>query len=86
MISFKAYGSLKQDVQAQLLWSNGVYLELVRCLPRMNVELYSLYGFYVEIYFDKKTEEPLYMKAFEKMKYLEPYFQLIDIESLFQVK
>jgi hypothetical protein len=86
MISFKAYRSLKQDVQAQLLWSNGVYLELIRCLPRMNVELYSLYGFYVEIYFDNTTQEPLYIKAFEKVKYLEPYLPLIDIESLFQVK
>ena len=86
MISFKKYKSLPQTEQADLLLEHGVYLEMIRQTSKLEVELYALEGFYVEVYFDRKSEEPLFLKAFRNMKYLEPYLTIIDIDHLFKVK
>jgi len=82
MISYKQYKNLPQTEQADVLLERGVYLEMIRQTSRMEVELYALEGFYVEVYFDRKTEEPLFIKAFKDMKYLEPYLTIIDIDHL----
>ncbi|HWJ89458.1 MAG TPA: hypothetical protein VNR87_00020 [Flavisolibacter sp.] len=50
----------------------------------MNIELYALYDYYVEIIFDKPTGEPLCLNAFKNQKHLAPYLSLIDIDALFQ--
>jgi hypothetical protein len=86
MLSFEEYKMLDDDMQTQLLSLDGVYLDLNRSSRKYHIELYSLYGFYVEIFFDKKTEEPLYLKAFGKMKYLDPYLELIDISKLLRIR
>ena len=85
MIGFKEYKSLPQTQQADLLLEHGVYLELIRQTSKLEVELYALEGFYVEVYFDRKTEEPLYLKAFRNLRYLEPYLTIIDIDPLVKV-
>jgi hypothetical protein len=82
MLSFDEYSSLDEDLQTQILSLEGVRLELVRNCRHLSVELYALYNFYVEIFFDKKTEEPLYLKAFKKIKNLEPYLESIDIAEM----
>ena len=82
MLSFEEYLSLDEDLQTQVLSLDGVYLELVRRARNLNVELYALYNFYVEIFFDKNTEEPLYLKPFRKMKYLDPYLKSVDIAAV----
>ena len=86
MIHFKKYKSLPQSEQADILLGHGVYLEMIRQTSKLEVELYALEGFYVEVYFDRKSEEPLFLKAFKNMKYLEPYLTIIDIDHLFKVK
>lgn len=86
MISFKKYRSLSQIEQADILLEQGVYLELIRQTSKLEVELYALEGFYVEVYFDRKSEEPLYLKAFRNLKYLEPYLTIIDIGHLVQAE
>ena len=86
MIHFKKYKSLPQSEQADILLEHGVYLEMIRQTSKLEVELYALEGFYVEVYFDRKSEEPLFLKAFKNMKYLEPYLTIIDIDHLFKVK
>ncbi|MGN6163246.1 MAG: hypothetical protein ACTHOF_01795 [Flavisolibacter sp.] len=82
MLTFEEYSSLDEDLQTQVLSLDGVYLELIRNARNLNVELYALYNFYVEIFFDKNTEEPLYLKPFKKMKYLDPYLVLVDIAEV----
>ncbi|MGN6401592.1 MAG: hypothetical protein ACTHMD_14145 [Flavisolibacter sp.] len=82
MLTFEEYSSLDEDLQTQVLSLDGVYLELIRNARNLNVELYALYNFYVEIFFDKNTEEPLYLKPFKKMKYLDPYLDLVDIAEV----
>jgi len=85
MLTYEEYLSLCEDLQTQVLSFDGVYLELMRSCCHLNVELYSLYNFYVEIVFDKETEEPLYLRPFEKTKFLEPYLEKIDITAWLKI-
>ena len=71
-------------MQPVLLLQNGIYLELIRSASPLNIELYAPGDFYVEIYFDQLTEEPLFLKAIHTAEELEPYLPLIEIDSLFE--
>ena len=82
MLTYQQYTALSEDEQIQLLSACGVYLELIRSCRNRSVELYSLYNFYVEIFFDIETEEPLFIKPFEEAENLEPYLQKIDITGV----
>jgi len=84
MISFVEYRTLPQNRQAEILWTDGVYLELIRHMQGLNIELYALGNFYVEVYFDQATEEPLFLKAFKNAKGLNHYLSLICIEDAFE--
>jgi hypothetical protein len=86
MLCFEQYHSLDQDLQAHLLWKDGVFLELIRNTHKLNIELYTLYNFYVEVYFDAITEEPLFLKPFINSDLLEPYLQQINLEGLLAIK
>lgn len=86
MISFEAYKKLSADLQAEILWQFGVCLDLVRTTSRRCIELYALGNFYVEMHFNRKTEDPLFLKAFNKTKDLEPYLKLIEIGNLLVIK
>lgn len=83
MISFSVYNILPPDMQADMLLSSGVYLELVRQTPRLNIELYALHNFYVEVYLDKSTEDTVLLRAFDSLKELELYSHLIGINNIF---
>jgi hypothetical protein len=72
MIPFKVYRSLSAEKQAHILWEDGVFLDLARQTPKLHIELYALQDFYVELFFDKSTEEPLYLKSFRQIKCLDP--------------
>ena len=82
MTSFSKYRLMAQNKKAQILWMDGVYLNLVRHTKRMTIELYALYNYYVEIYFDKVTEEPLFLKSFQSDKSLDPYLTLVSIDEV----
>ena len=82
-MTFSTFNILPQDMQADELLDSGVYLDLARQTQRLNIELYALHNFYVEVYFDKLTEDPLLLRAFESLKELEDYFHLISINSIF---
>ena len=84
MLTYEEYVSLDEELQTQILSLDGVYLNLIRTSRNLNVELYALYRFYVEIFFDKTTEEPLYLKAFQNISFLEPYLKLIEIQRFWE--
>lgn len=86
MVSYLTYKLLPQNRQAELLFLHGVYLQLIRKHADFNIELYALNQFYVELYFDKLTEEPLFLNAIESVEELEPYLLLIEIDELFEMK
>jgi hypothetical protein len=83
MLSFAAFGALPDNQQAGILWLDGVFMELMRSTPKFNVELYSLYGFYVEMFFDPGGE-PLFMKCFEGGSRLEPYLEMIPLNDVLE--
>jgi len=86
MIFLYTYKLLPQDEQAEVLMKFRVYMELVRHSEQLNIELYALNDFYVEIYFDTITEDPLFLRAFDSTQELEPYFALIEIDNIFEIK
>ena len=86
MLTYTEFQSLNEDMQTQLLSLEGVYLDLNRSRGKYHIELYALYSFYVEIYFDRLTEEPLYLKAFRKMKGLDLYLDMVDIGEILRIR
>jgi hypothetical protein len=82
MVSFNHYKTLNEGRQAEILWEEGVYLGLIRSTKSLNVELYALHGFYVELYFDRITEDPVFIRPFNGTIDLEPYLDLIDIHDV----
>jgi hypothetical protein len=86
MLTFEDYRLLEEDLQVQVLSMDGVYLGLIRPCRNRNVELYALYHFYVEIFFEAESGEPLYLRPFQKMSRLEPYLAMVDIDSLVNIK
>ena len=86
MLTYTEFQSLNEDMQTQLLSLDGVFLDLNRSRGKYHIELYALYSFYVEIFFDRLTEEPLYLKAFRKMKNLDLYLEMVDIGEILRIR
>lgn len=55
MLGFNAYRMLSPALQAEILSEDGISLEMVRLTAHHEIVLYALDGFYVEVFFDKKT-------------------------------
>jgi hypothetical protein len=85
-MSFNTYNLLPLKMQAEVLLHSGVYLELIRPVGNLNIELYALREFYVEMYFDNVSGEPLFLKAINTLEELEPYLSLIEIDDLFETE
>jgi hypothetical protein len=83
VISFSVFNILPADMQADMLFNSGIYLELVRKTSQLNIELYALEHFYVEVYYDNSTEDALFLRAFESTKELEPYLSMIPVRNMF---
>ena len=86
MLSFEEFMVLDEDLQTQVLSMDGVFLDLIRGTRNVNIELYALFSFYVEIFFDKITEEPLYLKPFRNIDLLDPYLEMVEISAAFVTK
>ena len=85
MLPFNVYRSLTAEKQAHILWKEGIYLGLERNTTKLHIELYGLHDFYVELFFNRLTEEPMYLKSFRQMKGLDPYLGAINVESLIEI-
>ncbi|HEX6335240.1 MAG TPA: hypothetical protein VFZ78_13495 [Flavisolibacter sp.] len=82
MMNSKQFQSLDSEIQSQVLWLDGVFLNLTRRHGNVIVDLYALYDFYVEIYFEETTDEPLYLSAFTDTGRLDPYLSQVMIDEL----
>jgi hypothetical protein len=82
MFNYDNYKLVDESLQAQLLWVDGVFL-MARKTEKLKAELFSLYGFYVEVFFDE-GDEPLFIHPFENMHRLQPYLKMIDINELLE--
>lgn len=48
----------------------------------VNVLLYQVEGFYVELYFDEKMSAVNKIRSFEDTKFLEPYLRMVDVSEV----
>ena len=86
MISYRKYQQLSPGRKAETLFEEGIYTQLTRRTKHMVIELYLLNDFYVELYFNALTQDPLFVKAFNGSEGLEPYLEMIAIDALFETK
>lgn len=82
MFNYENYKLVDESLQAQLLWLDGVFL-MARQTEKLKAELFSLYGFYVEVLFDE-GDELLFIYPFENMERLHPYLKTIDIGEILE--
>jgi len=68
-------------VQQQLVRHQGTFL-LERKSMDWNVLLFQLDAFYVEVYYQRKTQEVELLKSFEDTDELEPYLKKINVLAL----
>lgn len=81
MFSCEEFWFLDENLQAQILWFEGVFL-MARKTEKANIELFSLYNFYVEVFFENDGE-PLFLKAFKDVTFLDTYLKTINIDSIY---
>lgn len=79
MFSCEDFRLLDENLQAQILWLDGVFL-MSRKTERANIELFSLYNFYVEVFFE--CDEPLFIKAFKDVEAIDIYLKTINIDAV----
>ena len=80
-MTFQQFCSLPSDIQRNVVRHCGVFL-FGRTGVGVNVKLYQVEGFYVEIYFDEKMSEVIRIKSFEDVKQLDPYLRMVDVSEL----
>ena len=85
-ITFETYRLMSRKKQAEVLWLKGVHLDLTRKTRTRIIVLYALFDFYVEIFFDAATEDPISLKAFTQTRQLKPYLEKIRIDDVFQFR
>jgi hypothetical protein len=83
MFACEDYRLLDEGLQARMLWLDGIFL-LARKTERVRAELFSLYGFYVEVFF-ADNDEVLFIKSFGGVSGLDPYLELINIEAVLAI-
>ena len=84
MVSCQEYQLLHESMQATLLKRDGIHL-MHRKTAQLNIGLFSLYDFYVEVFVNKEDDEPLYFKSFEYGKNLNVYLEAIVIGEFSKV-
>ena len=82
MIKLKKFKKLDFEVQLHCLYGSGVNLELYRTINDLEVVLYALGNFYVEIYFNNDITRVIQISAFHSVKKLDPYLKYVDISEI----
>jgi hypothetical protein len=80
-MTFEQFRSLPKDMQRNVVKHYGVFL-FGRTGVGVNVMLYQVESFYVEIYFDEKMSEATRIRSFEDTRHLEPYLRMVDVSEL----
>jgi len=67
---------LSDNEKAQILWDKGVFL-MNRDENGLLINLYALFDFYAEAYYDSKTNEIKRFRTFKTLNPLQPYLDRI---------
>jgi nitrate reductase assembly molybdenum cofactor insertion protein NarJ len=82
MLTYQEFEQFNEKQRANQVWRTGTFLELTRITDQLIIDLYSVEDFYVEVFFDRSSEEVLYIKPFSNLNKLAPYLEQIDISNL----
>ena len=72
------YNLLDTDSQATVLWDKGVFM-MNRFEAEYSINLYSLYDFYVEVWYESEENAIHKFRTFKNPGPLEPYLDRIDL-------
>ncbi len=75
------YNLMNQVKQADVLLEYGVMVA-ERTYKDFKIILYQVKNFYVEVYFHKTYDMIQGFRAFENLRYLDPFLEEIDIREL----
>ena len=81
-MTLQHFRKLDETKQFHRLLSEGVCVG-ERVTEKAQVLLFQINRFYVEISFDKFTDEPMSARSFENTDELAPYLQDIDLSDIF---
>jgi hypothetical protein len=81
LMTLEQFQSLPKDIQRNVVKHCGVFL-FGRTGVGVNVMLYQVEGFYVELYFDEKMSEAMHVRSFDDTKHLDPYLRRVDVSEL----
>lgn len=68
-------------MQRKVVKHCGVFL-FGRTGVGVNVLLYQVESYYVEIYFNEKMSEATHIRSFDDTRFLEPYLRMVDVSEL----
>lgn len=70
---------LSDEQQYKATWNTGVYVDLY-LVDNFAISLYVINDFYVEIYYERNTNERLYKKTFKQGELLDKYLDRIKLK------
>lgn len=70
---------LSDEEQYKATWNTGVYVDLY-LVDNFAISLYVINDFYVEIYYERNTNERLYKKTFKQGELLDKYLDRIKLK------
>lgn len=72
------FNQLDLDAKATTLWEHGQFL-MLRIEGEFAINLYSLYDFYVEVWYQKNENRIERFRTFQSINALWPYLDQIDL-------
>jgi len=72
------YNTLETNSKLKLLYTHGVFL-MTRIYDNFRINLYSIYGFFVEVWYNDDTNSTDKIRTFKSINALEPYLNKIKL-------
>ena len=80
-MTLQQFRASSKYVQQQMIKHQGVFLLERRSLD-WDIFLFQVDAFYVEVFYERKTQNAVLFKSFDDTDQLEPYLQRIDVCSI----
>lgn len=77
-VTLYEFNCLEENEKAKFLWQSGTLI-MNRFEDDYSINLYSLYGFYVETWYRREENRIQKFRTFKNLSQLEPYLDRIDL-------
>ena len=81
MYNLKEFNQLNQEQKVALVLDRGIFIQL-RVNSNYSIVLYSLDGFFAEIWYKTASAKFFMVRGFSNQDMLEPYLEAIDLSAL----